>query len=448
MTTENTHQHTLPLWTELEYSPLCKSPYIATPLFNAKETSYYLCGADGTRKPTKLIFVVFKSIHAPKKADWEDDPMLGDIYVNILGDDDNPVEPTQAVNVGVAPDELVQLVREDEHVIVFRIKWLYGKVDIPKAEKTDEGYVIKKDDFGEDGVLCTLKPRTGKAFDIRLKIPYIGFLLEDADGQTHTGEINITHEDLGQYTYSFVGNDTNDRFSISLDDDKLNYLCVLRDDGTMVVRDMRERLAPVKEIPSEGKLADLLMGAHSALVKNKSSRWRITLTGKALDGSDDLTPDPVALSRFAFQQFEKATEEELPEVASRLIHLEPKLGFQWFWLKDEDWSHEHLADLLQLPADGNEEAMMRQALLFNRFEQFMKQLAAFSYVTQKPIQGDQLQARNNKRKIARSVKAVLAHQAGTGSLWEADEETRQEILRLFGTFHKAFTEALENADER
>lgn len=445
MITDKNTQHSLPLWTEIEYSQLCKSPYLATPVFLPKDVSYYLCKEDGTRKPSKLIFVVFKSVHASKDAEWEDDPMIGEIYVNILGDDDEEIEPVRAINIGVEPSELITMVREDENVIVFKIKWLYGKVEIPKAEKTDEGYVIKKDDFGEEGVLCTMKPRTGENFDIRLKIPYIGFMLQDENEQSVMGEIEIAHDDLSKYTYSFVGNDDNDRFSISLDDNKLNYLCVLRTDGTLVVRDMRERLATVKEIPSEGKLSDLLMGAHSALVKNKSNRWRISLKGKSFDEADDLELNPVALSRFAFKQFEKASDDQLPELATQLIHLEQTLAFQWFWLKEDDWSHEHLADLLNIEGSDNEqEAMMRQALLFNRFEQFMKQLIALSFVTQKPIQGDQLQARNNKRKIARCAKAIKAHQAGETSLWDMDDEQRKEILQLFGTFHREFTEALES----
>lgn len=90
-------------------------------------------------------------------------------------------------------------------------------------------------------------------------------------------------------------------------------------------------------------------------------------------------------------------------------------------MKEEDWRHD--------------DAM---------FDMFMKQLVAFSYVSQKPIQGDQLQARNNKRKIRRCAKMILAHQAGEQSLWDEDEEARKEILYLFSTFHKEFTEALEN----
>ena len=72
------------------------------------------------------------------------------------------------------------------------------------------------------------------------------------------------------------------------------------------------------------------------------------------------------------------------------------------------------------------------------FDMFMNQLVAFSYVSQKPIQGDQLQARNNKRKIKRCAKLIKAHQKGEISLWE------EEILHLFSTFHSPFVEILES----
>lgn len=79
----------------------------------------------------------------------------------------------------------------------------------------------------------------------------------------------------------------------------------------------------------------------------------------------------------------------MDELGGHLISLEQKYGFQWFWLNDEDWRHDD-----------------------PMFEMFMKQLLAFSYINQKPIQGDQLQARNNKRKIRRCAKMILAHRAG------------------------------------
>lgn len=87
--------------------------------------------------------------------------------------------------------------------------------------------------------------------------------------------------------------------------------------------------------------------------------------------------------------------------------------------------------------------MMRQALLFNRYEAFMQRLAAFSYISQKPIQGDQLQARNNKRKIARCVRHILAHRAGEANIWELDDEARREIIHFHNTFHREFAAALE-----
>ena len=104
-----------------------------------------------------------------------------------------------------------------------------------------------------------------------------------------------------------------------------------------------------------------------------------------------------------------------------LIAMEQKYAFQWFWLKDSDWSHDD-----------------------PMFDMFMNQLVAFSYVSQKPIQGDQLQARNNKRKIKRCAKLIKAHQKGEISLWEEDEEQRKEILHLFSTFHSPFVEILES----
>lgn len=32
--TDKTNTHTLPAWTEVEYTALCKNPYLLTPFFN------------------------------------------------------------------------------------------------------------------------------------------------------------------------------------------------------------------------------------------------------------------------------------------------------------------------------------------------------------------------------------------------------------------------------
>lgn len=420
------------------------SPYISTPIYVPEETSYFLCREDGTREQHKLTFVVFRAEGAAPD-DWEDDPMIGRLQIAVLGEGDEEVKPADAVYLGVAPERFVKVVHDDDQNIIFDFTWNYGKVEIDRAEKTDEGWVVRKDDFGDDGIAIRLTPRRGgNPFTLRLVIPYVGFAITDKDDNRLTGEIEITHESLPDYSYSFVGDSSNDRFQISLDDNKLNYMCVLTDDGRLSVRNMRERMELVDEIDAQGSLESLLMGAHSALIKNKSSRWRIQLTGEDVDGAADIEINGVALARFAFEQF--AAEENVDEdrLAQRLMQMEQRYAFQWYWLDEADWSHEHLEGLIDMEGiDNDPEKMMRQALLFNRYETFMKRLTAFSYISQKPIQGDQLQARNNKRKIARCVRHILAHRAGEENIWELDEEARREIQHLHATFHREFTAALE-----
>ena len=434
-------------WTEVEYSAHCLSPYLNTPIYIPEETSYFLCREDGTREQSRLTFVVFRADGADED-DWEDDPMLGRLQIAVLGDGDEDVKPVDALYLGVSPERFVSVVRNDEQEIVFDISWPHGTIAVDRATKTPEGYVVKKADFGDDGIACRLTPRRGKEFVVRLVIPYVGFSLKDAAGNRIDGDIEITHNELPDYTYSFVGDDGNDRFQLSLDDNKLNYMCVLNTEGVLSVRDMRDRLSLVKEIEREGSLENLLMGAHSALIKNKSMRWRIQLTGEEVEGAADIELNGVALSRFAFEQFTGSDNVDEDTLAQRLMHMEQKLGFQWYWLLEDDWSHEHLEGLIDMEGlDDDPEKMMRQALLFNRYETFMRRLTAFSYISQKPIQGDQLQARNNKRKIARCVRRLQAHRAGEESVWSLDEESRREILHFHATFHREFTEQLENTTE-
>lgn len=430
-------------WTEVEYSTRCMNPYISSPIYVPEETSYFLCRADGTRQQCRLSFVVFRADGADAD-DWEDDPMVGSLDICVLGDGDEEVQPVEAVYLGISPDRFLSVVREDEQEIVFDFTWRQGTIEIDRAQETDEGFVVRKDDFGDDGIACRLTPRKGNPFTLRLQIPYVGFSLLDADGNKLSGDLEIVHSDIHNYSYAFVGDHSNDRFQIALDEGKLNYMCVLNDDNRLSVRDMRNRMALVKEIDLQGSLSDLLMGAHSVLVKNKMMRWRIALTGDEVEGADAVELTGVALARFAFEQFsaEESVDEDM--LAQRLMHMEQHLGFQWYWLGDADWSHENLDGLIDMDGlDADPEKMMRQALLFNRYEAFMQRLAAFSYISQKPIQGDQLQARNNKRKIARCVRHIQAHRAGEANIWELDDEARREIIHFHNTFHREFAAALE-----
>ena len=441
MSTNNTSTSAA-AWTEVEYSVRCMSPYISTPIYIPEETSYFLCREDGTREQHRLTFVVFRAEGADED-DWEDDPMIGRLQIGVLGEGDEEVKPVDAVYLGVEPNRFVKVVRDDESDIVFDFRWNYGKVEIDRAEKTDEGWLLKKDDFGEDGIAVKLTPRKGNPFTLRLVIPYVGFAITDKEENRLTGEIEITHNDLANYNYSFVGDSSNDRFQLSLDDNKLNYMCVLTEDGRLSVRNMRERLALVDEIDAMGSLESLMMGAHSALIKNKSSRWRIQLTGEDVEGASEIEVNGKSLARFAFEQFNTENVDE-NTLAQRLMQMEQRYAFQWYWLNEEDWSHENLDGLIDMDGlDEDPEKMMRQALLFNRYETFMKQLTAFSFVSQKNIQGDQLQARNNKRKIARCVRHVLAHRAGEENIWELEEEARKEIQHFHGTFHREFVAAME-----
>ena len=443
--TDNT-QHTLPQWTEVNYTAICKSPYLSTPFFVPKESEVFLCRENGSREQKRLLYWVFKPVDAPEDAEWEDDPIPGEMWLTVLADDDEEVEPVRVVYLDQDVDDFIRVSQEDDTTITFDIAWDYGDVKVEKSEKTDDGFVCKKEDFGEEGLLLTLVPEDGKKpFSMRLQIPYMGFSLYDKEGKKLHGDIEVPHDKIDDYTYDFVGDDNNDRFSLHLDNDKLVYMCVLRQhEAKLVVRDQRERLAIVDELPVEGKLSQLLMNAHEALVKNKNNRWRVTLEGNGMDDASDLKCDPVELSRFAFTKFSECDEGGEDDLAHRLMAMEQRMAFQWYWLNEHDWSHEHMDGLIDMEGiDADPEKMMRQALLFNRFESFMKRLTAFSYVSQKPIQGDQLQARNNKRKIARCAKRVLAHRAGTESIWGLDEEARREILHFSATFHREFTAALE-----
>ncbi len=430
-------------WTEVEYSARCVSPFITTPIYIPEETSYFLCREDGSREQQRLTFVVFRAEGADED-DWEDDPMIGRLDICVLGEGDEDVKPVEAVYLGVAPESFVSVVSDDEQEIVLNISWPYGNEEIERARKTDEGWAIRKEDFGEEGIVCRLTPRRGNPFSIRLQIPYVGFSLTDADGNKLTDDIDVTNADAASLSYSFVGDSNNDRFQLSLDEGKLNYMCVLNEEGTLSVRNMRERLALVKEISAQGSLANLLMGAHSALVKNKSMRWRIQLVGDNVEGIDDVELNGKSLARFAFEQFAADGNTDEDSLAQRLTHMEQKLGFEWYWLSEDDWNHENLEGLIDMEGiDADPEKMMRQALLFNRYESFMRRLTAFSYISQKPLQGDQLQARNNKRKIARCVRHVLAHRAGEENIWELDDEARREILHFHDTFHREFTAQME-----
>lgn len=435
--------HSLPVWTELEFNASCFNPYLAQPVFQPDDTNYFICREDGSREQSRLAFVVFKHT---SDDDWEDDPKPGINQVQVLGDGDEEVESQEVVYLGMDACDFINVVAEDDRDMTFEIYWRHGDVALEKSRKTDDGYfVCHKDDFDEEGLRLTLTPKDGTdPFSLNVVIPLTGFSLRNDDDELVGENVDIVFSDADKYTYEFIGDGDNDRFTIALENNKLTYLCVLRDDGTLAVRDQRNSLAIVNTLPSRGKLSELMMDAHQALVKNKNKRWRINLSGSTFDHeSEQLECAALPLVRFAFKEFAKCQGEEAQAaLADQLMHLEKRMLFQWFWLNEDDWSHDHLADMLDID-NADDDKILQQALLYNQFDAFMRQLSALSYLEQAPIQADQLQARNNKRKIARCVKRIHAHRSGENDLWNLPAEDREENLHFFWEFHREFTEKLE-----
>ena len=136
MTQDNT-SHTAEAWTEVEYTALCKSPYLLTPLFVPKEAKCYLCRKDGTREEQRMIFLVFKPTSAADDAEWEDDPTPGELLVKPLGDDDEEIEPAKVIYLGQDIEDFIHVVHEDDKDIIFDIYWRHGTVALGRLGETD-----------------------------------------------------------------------------------------------------------------------------------------------------------------------------------------------------------------------------------------------------------------------------------------------------------------------
>ena len=131
--TDKTNTHALPVWTEVEYTALCKNPYLLTPFFIPKEAKCFTCREDGTREEERMVFLVFKSTAAPADAEWEDDPIPGEVWVRALGDDDEEIEPAKVVYLGQDIDDFIHVAAEDDQTITFDFWWRHGEVKVEKA---------------------------------------------------------------------------------------------------------------------------------------------------------------------------------------------------------------------------------------------------------------------------------------------------------------------------
>ena len=221
-------------WTEIEYPVTSKNPFIVEPIFEPKEVNYFLCRPDGERVPSRLSFAVFNTLDGDED-DWEDDPMMGHIRLQVLGDGDEEVEPLEVYYLDLSARELLTLDSEDEKTLTFNIYWPDGEVSVPKALSSDgDLYVINRSEF-DDGktVEMVLTPDDGEPFSLHIQIPFTGFQLLDEKDTRIYEDVEIDMKQAENWHYSFVGTPDKDRFSVTLDNDRLNYICIWREDGQL-----------------------------------------------------------------------------------------------------------------------------------------------------------------------------------------------------------------------
>lgn len=176
---------------------------------------------------------------------------------------------------------------------------------------------------------------------------------------------------------------------------------------------------------------------------------------------DMLSDHPSLLCKFAFHEFMLAqANNDLEQRKERLFKLQADLAFQWFWLKEEDKSHnalEHLLDIdntefdkyfelwiesmfgagADIPTDSKS-VMMQQALLFNQFESFLSELETMSKNDSTSATPDVLEIRRNSRRISKIRTLLSNHFDGNISLWNIEHDTRKELLHIYRNFNSEF----------
>lgn len=423
-------------WTEVIYQADNYNLYTKAPVLG-KSTRFCLCREGQEAEEVRQSFVVFR--HKGTE-EWLDDAPVGLIEAAVIGDDDEEVRPVEVINLGMDAADFLQVEGQGPTATVFTIDWRHGDVELEGARKTDEGYEVRKADLSDGRpLLCRLTPAEGgEPFTLELQIPFAGFNITDPEGRMVVGDLELSAAELSHYTYSFAGSNDDDRFAVSLDEIGQSYQYIWYEDGTLSVRNQRGKMEKVGELPAQGPLSALMMGAFNALVKHKDNRWRITVV-KGSVPVEAIELDPVRLARYAFERLKGEGVDE-DRLVAELLAKEEAQAFQWFWLKADDWSYEHLADLLGLDAgEQDQQKMMELALLYNRYDRFMQRLRRESLLQEAPAQADLPQIRNNKRKIALCLERLQRHSSGEELLWTIDSETRHEQLYFFRSFHSSFS---------
>ncbi len=104
----------------------------------------FQCKEDGSRKEARMLYLVFKAANAPEDAEWEDDPMPGEILVGVLDDDDEVIEPAKAVFLGMDLEDFIEVTDEDENTITFDLFWRHGDVKVEKAGKDKRRFCLQR----------------------------------------------------------------------------------------------------------------------------------------------------------------------------------------------------------------------------------------------------------------------------------------------------------------
>lgn len=282
------------VWTEAEFTSTCYNPYVKEPFFNEDETTIFLCRENGERKAVRYSSVVFRK---KGSEEWEDDLMTGVIEAQALGVGSEEPQPVTLYNLDVDVADFVKVVAQDTDGVTFAVDYPDGKVEIAGAQTVDEGFRITKEQLMKgDDLVMTLTPDDGEAFNLNLTIPFVGLIIRDGEGNAVSGVLDIPFEEIMTYTYSFKGNENDDRFAISFNNDKKIYQYILHDENKLSIRNKKDHMAKVGETDAEGRLALLLQGIPSAVIKHGDQRWRISIVAeRAEENTEDAEKTEVAM---------------------------------------------------------------------------------------------------------------------------------------------------------
>lgn len=443
--------------TKIEYQEACYTPYVAEPLFSERDVNFSLCRDGESPRPVRLSFIVFAE---DKDGEWEDDAPIGECYATVLGEnDDDIVEPVKIYNLGISASDFVTIVRSDSKSTVFHIFWPYGTVEIENANRTEEGFEISKTDLGTgEHINCTLTPKdSDHSFNLTLQLPVFGFSIRDIDGNMVNDMLEINEEELAKYEYVFAGTENDDRITIHSDADHITYKYVWKQEGYITVRNMADINVIVDKVPLRGNLAQLLLGSEyvrglmqfsseipakeniAFVIKQKDQRWRIKVSSSVEEHSDDATLlEPTELCKDVLEKLiNLPVGSNSNELITELMKKQDQCVFQWLWLHENDWAYDKLEEHFNTLVDPEME-MMKRALVFNDFDNFMHRLRLASLDDRSPIQADALLARNAKRKIIRVKTLIQEHNSGLSSLWSLQREERMKILYYWRNFHSSF----------